>query len=107
MSPRSWADATTALAFREWRDKAFFWSSIFLNLDPGKVGAFYYRRFLLSCAVLLLFLLSGIALVLRAYKNRAVHLCTGAVSLGCSINLRGHFLFLFSALVSVSLNWDL
>ena len=52
-------------------------------------------------------LLSCVALVLSAFKNRAVHLCTAAVSLGCIINLRGDVLVLFSALVRVSLNWDL
>ena len=80
---------------------------LFLNLDSGKVGAFDYRRFLLSCAVLLLSSAFRCCVGFKGFKNRAVHLCTGAVSLGCSINLRGHFLFLFSALVSVRLNWDL
>ena len=34
-------------------------------------------------------LLSCVALFLSAFKNRAVHLCTVAVSLGCLINIRG------------------
>ena len=50
---------------------------------------------------------NSVALVLSAFKNRAVNLCTAAVSLGCIISLRRDVLDLFSALVSLSLNWDL